>query len=235
MKFMIALTAGILLLALPAFSILKKKRNMREATLLNDAALPGMTGPMVADTLDQLGYFKYAGTDKRDSLKKEIADTYDRAKVLATLYGNTRPYQPFCYRLYSCDGETLFEYGGIVEYLQDIKPTFDKMHIPLTWENERFSENGREHSIFINGKKYFAYEGDPGSLKAWGIATKNFVEMINDQLSIHQSDERLYPILFNNDGQIVFLTRPQYDFISKHFDPTERPMAPGLWWKTFGR
>jgi hypothetical protein len=103
----------------------------------------------------------------------------------------------------------------------------------LKWKDDYFNDDATEHSIVINDKKYFPFKGDSNDSRAWGIATKNFVEIINDQLTIHNSDERAYPILFNNDGHIIFLTDKQYHFVSQYLDKTERPMEINLWWQTF--
>jgi hypothetical protein len=54
--------------------------------------------------------------------------------------------------------------------------------------------------------------------------------MLNDQLALHHSPERVYPILAANEGRIVFLTLPLYHFIRAHFDQREAPMALDLWW-----
>lgn len=234
MKTTVLLIVGVILLTIliVSFSTTKKK-NATASVLLKPSVAASISGQSFVDTLTELGYFKYTEAKNSDTLKKEIATVFDRAKVLATAYVVEPPFQPFCYRLYGCDGETLFELGGVEAYLKDIKPTFDKLHIPLQWKDEHFSEDATEHSIVINGKKYFPFKGNPNDLRAWGIATKNFVEIINDQLALHKSDERVYPILFNNDGNIIFLTDRQYHFVSQYLDKTERPMEINLWWKTF--
>ena len=195
---------------------------------------PSISGKNFIDTLAELGYFKYTDSNNLDTLKNEIENVFEKHRVLATTYNITLPpIQPFCYRLYDCDGEVLFELGGLEKCLNAIKPTFEKLNIPLNWKEDYFSEDATEHSIVINDKKYFAFKGDPSGLQAWGIATKNFVEIINDQLAIHKSNERVYPILFNNDGHIIFLTDSQYNFVSQHLDKIERPMEINLWWQTF--
>jgi len=234
MKTAVVIIAGLILLTLLIVSFFKrKKKNETASTISKPSVTASISGQSFVDTLTELGYFKYTDTKNLDTLKKEIASVFESAKVLTTAYIVKPPFQPFCYRLYSCDGETLFELGGVEDYLKDIKPTFDKLHIPLEWKDEHFSEDATEHSIVINDKKYFPFKGDPNDLRAWGIATKNFVEILNDQLTIHDSDERVYPILFNNDGHIIFLNDKQYDFVSQYLDKTERPMEINLWWQTF--
>ena len=234
MKTVIIITVGLILLTLLIILFSKKKKKTDTTlTVSKQPIVSSITGQSFVDTLTELGYFKYTDIQNLDTLKKEIASVFDQHKVLTTVSYQKPPFQSFCRRLYSCDGETLFELGGFEDYLKDIKPTFDKLNIPLVWKDDHFNGDATEHSIVINDKKYFPFKGDPNDLQAWGIATKNFVEIINDQLTIHNSDERIYPILFNNDGHIIFLTEKQYHFVSQYLDKTERPMEINLWWQTF--
>ena len=235
MKTEIAILIGVVLFT--SLFVFSKKRvsksnhpTAEKAELAIDSSI---TGKNFVDTLTEIGYFNYTDPDNIDTLKTELIKIFDQHKVLTTVSLMKPPFEPFCRRLYSCDGETLFEFDGIGSYLKDVKATFDKLNIPLNWSNDDYSPDGTQHSIKINGKTYFAFKGDPHDPRAWGIATKNFVEMLNDQLRIHYSNERVYPIMFNNDGNIIFLTERQYNFVSQHLDRTERPMETELWWKTF--
>ena len=131
--------------------------------------------------------------------------------------------------LYHCNNVIFIHNENKVEV--EPKPTFEKIGIQLNWSDDYFSDDATEHTIIINNKKYIAFKGDPNDLRIWGIATKNFVEILNDQLTIHNSSEKVYPLMYGNDTHIVFLTKPQYDFIFDHFDKTEKPMELNLWWK----
>jgi hypothetical protein len=229
-----ALISAILLVTIVLLVIvIVQKRRKRRMALAGDEQdnSPALTGQMVVDTLESLDYFKFTEPGQLDLLKKEIRETYDQHKALATINSLKPPLEPWCRRLYFCDGEILFELGGLVEYLTDVTSTFEKLGIPLAWSDEYFSRDAREHTIVVNGKKYIAFKGDPRHSSAWSRATKLFVELLNDQLLLHHSDERVYPILGGNEGRIVFLTQPQYDFIYRHFDKRERPKLLSLWWK----
>lgn len=46
------------------------------------------------------------------------------------------------------------------------------------------------------------------------LATQRFLEMVNDVLNRHHSDEKVYPIGKGLDGQLIFLTQQQFSFIS---------------------
>ncbi len=198
---------------------------------LNKSSSP-ITGQLFVDSLEMLGYFKYADDDQLPELKKKMRDSYEHGRFITTVNSAERPYAPFCRRYYGCDGETLFEIDGITGYLAEVKPTFDKLGIPLTWSDDYFSDDATEHTIVVNNKKYIAFKGNPNDLLIWGWATKYFVEMLNDQLAMHHSDERVYPISGGNDGRLIFLTKPQYDFIFHNVDDDEeRPLEVDLWWK----
>ena len=214
-----------------SYSFYNTKKKSNPVSITEPTNLTLITGNEVVKALDSLGYFKFTEPKNLDTLKKEIETTYDKYKVLTTINYEKSPFEPFCLRYYSCDGETLFELDGITDYLKEIKPTFNKLGIPLVWSDDYFSEDATEHTIIINAKKYIAFKGDPNDLRIWGIATKNFVEILNDQLSIHNSSERVYPLMYNNDTHIVFLTKPQYEYIFQHFDKKERPMEVSLWWE----
>lgn len=51
----------------------------------------------------------------------------------------------------------------------------------------------------------------------WGTAQLNFYKLLNDQLELQQSDERIYPISGGEEGQFVFLTKEQLNLISSNF------------------
>jgi hypothetical protein len=226
------LLVAILILVILAIRLRKKKLALTDGQEPDNT--PGLTGQMVVDTLEGLDYFKYTDPTQLDLLKKEIVEAFDQHKALSTINSLKSPFEPYCRRLYFCDGEILFEPGGIVEYLTDVTLTFQKLGIPLVWSDEYFRMDAKEHRIVVNGKKYIAFKGDPRAKSTWDRATRNFVELLNDQLQLNHSDERVYPILGENKGRIVFLTRQQFDFIYRHFDKRERPKELSLWWKQQG-
>lgn len=189
-----------------------------------------LNGIMVAETLSDLEYFKYTSQADINAVKKEIIKGFDDGRILSTANLDEKPYTPLCYRLYGCDAETLFEMGGITMYLKDIEPTFKKLSIPLTWKDDLISDDLMEHTITINDKKYYAFKGDSTKMNAWAWAVRNFIEIINDQLSLHHSDERLYPI--GSEGGMVFLTENQYRYIRTHFTKKEGPMDLTIWWQS---
>jgi hypothetical protein len=191
-----------------------------------------LNGILVAEILSDLDYFKYTSPEDIEAVKTEIIEGFDDDRILCTANLKESPYTPLCYRLYGCDGEDLFEMGGITELLEDIHPTFKKFNIPLSWKDDFISDDLLEHTIVINDKKYYAFKGDPNKMNAWAWATRNFIEIINDQLSLNNSNERLLPIMSGNEGNMVFLTEEQYKYIRTHFDKKEGPMQLDIWWES---
>lgn len=194
---------------------------------------PSLSGAQVVDALAKLGYFSFTAPENLAAVKHEIQRSYDSWKILSsevdeeTLIGQ-------CLRYHFCDSETLFEVGGLEEYLLQVKPVFEKLGIPLEWSEEYWSEDIALHTIVLNGKQYDAFRGDPNSNLIWTIAMKNFAEMLNDQLALHGSDEKIYPMGGGNDGHFYILTDAQYGYIREHFTSDEVPRTVKEWWSRGG-
>lgn len=179
---------------------------------------PKEKGIDVVNKLDELGYFKYADPDKKDDLRLDLINSFDKVKALSTIADN-ETFLPYDHRLYFCDGEALFEIGGIEEYLEYAKHAFEKRGLKLVWSNEISEQNGDDwtHRITVNGKEYVVFEGSMDREDIWGIAQLNFYRLVNDQLELQGSDERVYPISGGHDGEFVFLTDELFNYISSNF------------------
>lgn len=69
-------------------------------------------------------------------------------------------------------------------------------------------------------------------MDVWGVAAKNFALMLNDQLSLQGSNERVYLISGGNDGSLVFLTSEQYSYIRQVLSDEEfTPLSVEEWCK----
>jgi hypothetical protein len=186
--------------------------------LLFPAKESNENGADVVQKLEELGYFKYTDAKRIGDLKADLIKSFDQYKVLSTL-SDYETLLPCDYRLYFCDGEALFEIGGLEEYLGYAKHAFEKRGLRLEWSNEVSEEKGNhwDHRITVNGKEYIAFKGTMERMDIWGIAQLNFYRLLNDQLEIQGSDERVYPISGGEDGQYVFLTTELFDYISATF------------------
>jgi hypothetical protein len=172
-------------------------------------------GNYIVEQLSELGYFKYMNdSEKIDELKKQLVDSINNYNLLITMDSGEN-FEPIDKRLFYCDGETLFEIGGLVDYLNLLKPAFTSRNLTLEWSNEISDEkvNHWSHKITVNAKEYVAFEGDLDNIYAWGIAQLNFCEMINDVLKRQNSDEQVYPIYAGEEGQFILLNKEQFDYI----------------------
>lgn len=135
----------------------------------------------VIKRLDELGYFKYVDSTKIAELKSEISQSFNAYNILSTV-SDDETLLPFDYRLYVCDGEALFEVGGMEEYLAYARHAFEKRGLQLEWTDEISEVNGTywNHRITVNGKVYVAFEGKMDGNEVWGIAQLNFYRMLND-------------------------------------------------------
>lgn len=176
------------------------------------------SGTDVIKKMEELGYFKYADSDKVAELKADLIKSFDSYKVLTTI-SDDETLLPYDYRLYFCDGEALFEIGGLEEYLSYAKNAFEKRGLKLDWSNEISEQDGNDwnHRITVNGKEYVAFQGSMERMDIWGVAQLNFYRLLNDQLDLQGSVERVFPISGGEEGQFVFLTKELFDYISTTF------------------
>jgi hypothetical protein len=70
---------------------------------------------------------------------------------------------------------------------------------------------GLNHTITINNKKYIIFEKFKGY--GWGEAAQRFADIINDQLQLQGSAERIYLASGGNDGRAIFLTENQFNLL----------------------
>ena len=197
------------------------------------------SGKEVADTLEAFGYFWYAPPAEVGLLKKEISNAFEEYGMLSSIYAveNGKHY-PKDYRLYSLDNEVLFEKGGFRKYLAEIQPTFKKLHIPVVIEEdkEEYSEaQGFTHSITINGTRYPILKNFRNFSRGGAVATRKFIETVNKELEKQNSDERVYPISRGLDGQLIFLTQKQFNYIRAVYPHNEnKPLKLKEWVRKYG-
>ena len=159
-------------------------------------------------------------TDLRylDSAKQNLIESYVKYNYFG---GYTYPdsLRYVDYRFYNIDSEELFEIGGLTEYLDLVRPTFERLKLKFDYKNERsiVNDNYWKHTIEVNGKEYIAFEGKLESYDLWDMSYLNFIKMLNDQLSLQGSDEQFYPIRSANDGMIIMLTKKQFEIVKKYY------------------
>ena len=214
-KTIIGLTGTLLILY---YEFVWKKRGKKKRDKI--------TGDQLVKDLDNLGYFTYILPDDINKVKQVVATYFDEKHYFLTDLDD--------YRMYVIDAEGLFEGDGLVHNLGVIKSTFDKIGIPLTWSDEKVKTDGNSylHTIHLNGTEYTAFDGDMSKSNAWGQALVHFMDMLNDQLQKGGSDERIYPMWGHNEECIIFLTPPQFDYLSSvRMERDSGPMPLAEWRK----
>ncbi|RFS22701.1 hypothetical protein DVR12_12980 [Chitinophaga silvatica] len=181
--------------------------------------------------LAELGYFKYADPKDVDSLKKNMIEEYDPAGEFPMIWDDVLP-RAKDYRYYFCDNEDLFEHGGFISMLNDLKPIFAKIGLTIEVNDHYECYNqislSSDQTITINRVKYTVFKGFKGY--GWNEAVQRFVEIINDQLAQQNKEDRLYPVGGGNDGKIILLSDEQFKYIdSVYTNPKVKPLQVKDW------
>ncbi len=189
-----------------------------------------LSGKEIVAELDKLQFFNLTDESELGTVKKEFAESKDKWDFFSgTMRGETTDYTDN--RFFAVDCEILFETDGLIEYLNKVKFSFDKLGLKLNYANEKSeqTENYWKHTIELNGTEYTAFEGAFTDYD-WGIAYANFITMLNEELKVQKSDNRFYPIKCDNGGEMVLLTFKQFDFTKKHSpNDNEHPKKLSEW------
>lgn len=194
-----------------------------------------LTGKQIIVELEKLNFFNL--TEKKDlkEAKAEFEKSYNELNFFeGKMEGESVIFTDN--RFYFIDTETLFEGGGLIQYLETVKKSFDKLDLKLEISDEFNNQTEKHwtHKIKLNGKEYIAFDNDFGDTD-WGISFIYFIEMLNDQLKIQKSNERFYPIRSGNDGEMVLLTKEQFEFVKANYpNDKEHPQEINEWKSGYG-
>ncbi|NIG54279.1 hypothetical protein [Chitinophaga sp. Cy-1792] len=208
-------------------------RNKKANIKISESADTSERAAAIATQLEDLGYFKYAAAGNLQQLKSEIGKELVDKHFLSFVTMEESPYTPLDPRHFSLDGEDLFEQGGITNALKEMQPLFKQMNISMEItahvEECDSSNQGLNHEITINGKAYTIFHEFVEGY-GWDQAGQRFADMINDQLQLQGSDERIYLISGGNDGRAVFLTEQQFNLLDSLItDLYEKPLKVADW------
>lgn len=186
--------------------------------------------------LDQLGYFKYVDYSDIESLKNTFIKEFDPEAELISIW-NDNTHLPKDFRYYFCDGEEVYEQGGIIKLLNDLELVFKKMDFKcdITKHFEEWDEknNWLNHTITLNGTEYVIFKNFKGY--GWGEASFRIAEILNIELQKQNIDEQIYLVNAGNDGRLALLTKEQYHLIySTYKDKKWKPLEINEWAKEFG-
>ncbi len=214
----------------------KSKRQTEQTTTSSiDDKSTSNAGTFV-NTLQDLGYFKYANPTDINLLRQTMIEAFDPTNELDTVWEDDISASPKDYRYYFCDNEDLYEEGGFTAMLKTLQPTFDKIGLTLkidnhyeVWDN---TNSWLNHSITLNGTNYTIFKNFPEA--GWGEAAQRLAEILNIELEKQQKDERVYLVSGGNEGRLIFLTKEQFTFIdSVYTNKYWKPLTVENWCKTF--
>jgi hypothetical protein len=185
--------------------------------------------------LEELNYFIYADPADLQQIKAELGEGLAQGDDFPIVESGRPRYKILDPRLYTLDNETLFEQGGMLDSLAEMAPLFTKMNVRMEISDhiEEYDQAGLNHRITLNGKPYVIFHQWQGY--GWGESAQRFADIVNDQLAMQNSNERLYLILGAEDGRAVFLTPEQYGFVRPLIaNLRECPLPTQEWCKVWG-
>jgi hypothetical protein len=224
MIYLAKLTACFFLLGLFSFN------NVVPETALSNSSEP--ESEKFVENLDKLGYFKYADKNNVKKLKDIMIEEWDPNSELSSIWDEKG--MPLDFRYYYCDGEILFEEGGIIDMLNDLKPTFQKIGFTckISSHFEKWDEANKslDHRITINDTEYVIFKDFKGT--GWQESAFRLAEILNTELEKQNIDERIYLVSSGNDGRLIFLTDELYQYIySVYKNRSWKPLAINEWAK----
>ncbi len=183
--------------------------------------------------LDELGYFKYANKLDIDSLKETYIKEFDPTGELTSIWDDDT-HLPKDFRYYFCDGEEVYEEGGITGLLKDLKPVFDKMNFKCEVSShfEDWDEKNKwlNHKITINGTEYIILKNFKDN--GWGEVPFRIAQILNIELKKQKIDEQIYLVNGGNDGRLALLSNAQFELIDKTYkNESWKPLEINKWAK----
>jgi len=194
-----------------------------------------MAADQLIDELEKLGYFSYADPADQHQLKGELGKGLAERHYFPYIETGRPRYQGIDPRQYILNNEDLFEKGGILRALKEMAPLFAKMNISMEISDhvEEYDQIGLNCQITLNGKPYIIFHQWKGY--GWGESAQRFADIVNDQLAIQNSSERLYLIQGAEDGRAVFLTTELHILVRPLIDDLrECPLPTQEWCKVWG-
>ena len=103
---------------------------------LNPKLQKNYRGKEIVSELDKLEFFNLTDVSELETVKQEFGESKDKWNFFSgTMRGETTDYTDN--RFFAVDCETLFETGGLTEYLDKVKLSFEKLGLKLNYSNEK--------------------------------------------------------------------------------------------------
>lgn len=121
-----------------------------------------LSGKEIVSELSKLDFFNL--TDKSDlkTTKAEFEKSYNELSFFEGVMKEDLIFTDN--RFYFIDSETLFEGGGLIQYLETVKLSFNKLNLKLVFSDEYRNQTEKhwKHTVKLNGKEYVAFDNDFG-------------------------------------------------------------------------
>ena len=171
-----------------------------------------MTPKHALDRLTEMGYFKFLSDPEFAVAQIELVASLSRG-YLGTEWNEECVSRDK--RTYPADSEELAE-GRVGEFVVLMQDALAHEGVSLESVEDDFDDDSEDqaYAVFIEGRRYPIH--DTNILKIWSswtIATKRFLEVVNELLESQGSNERLYGTHGGNDGRAIFLTEEMFEFI----------------------
>jgi hypothetical protein len=176
------------------------------------------------DRLIEMGYFKFIPPSDWGVARQELLASVGHG-YLGTEWDS--PCVSRDKRTYPADSEELAE-GRTGDFILLMRDALSHEGVELHSAEDDFQDDC--YDVVIDGRVFPVH--DSNILATWGswtIATRRFLEIVNELLRTAGSDERLYGIYGGNDGRAILLTTEMYEFLkSSRFitDTREFPYPP---------
>jgi len=194
----------------------------------------------IVKRLEKLDYYKYANPKNLSAVKKRFAYYLSVYGVLHIPISGTDNSHRRDGRVFYADGEELFvDYGMTSSFKYMLSSIFKKMNLIFDIQDTIEEEHDRTKlEIIVNTTKYVLFENLPdyylGSDSSWKEATQWYANIINHQLKLQNSKERLYLIHAECQGLSIFLTKEQYDLLDSVLDDVNwKPLTVKKWCEVF--
>ncbi len=178
--------------------------------------------------LEENGYFKYADPEKIQAVKDGLLENLKAEKDFMTAFNLDEfgfQADAMDLRFYNCgDCEELFEEGGVTDLLDKMTSLFTKIGLNIKYSDDNYDDY--KHTIKVNKRKYLLADNSP---LGWGETFEKYAKMVNKELELHKSDERIYLYSHDSGEYMVFLTDTQYEIISSYIDINKRPLNVDEW------
>jgi hypothetical protein len=190
------------------FILISKPSNSKDNSLQN-----------IENKLEELEFFILVEGELKDESLRTFRENYKEYKSVfnydrydsESILGSTE------LRAYGIDAENLAE-GGLEKYLNDMSKTFEALGIDMTSETNEFSTTN--YIVTVNDKEYIIFDSnDMMNSNFWWIASKQFIQILNENLETNSKDERVFIVnAGNNDQMLIFLTVDQKEYLNQITD-----------------